>query len=57
MRKLFIDPTLEVKNFAVENIVTTSVQGTNDAAKVEELKTRANIERVTIDAGNVLQFN
>ena len=57
MRKLFVNPTLEVKNFAVENIVTTSIAGTNNVDEVNTIKADSSIEKMTVNAAQVLQFH
>ena len=57
MRKLFVNPTLEVKNFAVENIVTTSIASTNNVEEVNAIKERTDIEKMTVNAAQMLQFH
>ena len=59
MRKLFTIPTIEVKNFAVENIVTTSLTGqavTGENA-VENLRSSGDYTKAVINAGKVLTFS
>ena len=57
MRKLFIDPTIEIKVFAIENIVTTSVTGQAYEGSIDDLRDDDQFTKAVINAGTVLSFN
>ena len=58
MRKLFTDPTIEIKNFEMENIVTVSGEtGTPYEGSTTDLKNDKNYTTAVVDALKVLHFN
>ena len=58
MRKLFTDPTIEIRNFAMENIVTTSATGEKyTEGTIDDLKNNSAYTKAIVNAQEVLHFN